>query len=159
MGGNETMADQASDCTDHSEDESDSSEQGGAKSPQEKSYPMPKNEKFRMALLDAHHILNTPSDAAFDRITEMAALDFETDIALVSLVADDHQWFKSHYGLGVTSTSRDVSFCTYLVANPEMGVLEVPDATKDSRFHNNGLVTGPPGIRYYAGAPIILDEA
>jgi GAF domain-containing protein len=155
------MADHACDCTDHSEDESDFSVDCGANSvgPNERSYPMPKDEEMRIALLDAHHILNTPPDPAFDRITEMAALDFETDISLVSLVADTHQWFKSDFGLGVASTSRDVSFCTYLVANPEMGVFEVLDATKDSRFRNNALVTGFPGIRYYAGAPIIMDEA
>lgn len=113
-------------------------------------------EAARLARLDDYAIMGTGRDDRFDRIAKLAARQLDTPIALVSFVGADTQWFKSAVGLAVDGTPRDVSFCTHVVANG--GVTVVPDATKDERFASNPLVTGPPGIRFYAGAPLTVES-
>jgi PAS domain S-box-containing protein len=93
-----------------------------------------------------------PPEAAFDRITQLASTIFKVPIVLISLVDRDRQWFKSCYGLDTRETDRSVSFCTHAIQADT--VMVVPDATQDPRFALNALVTGDPGIRFYAGAPL-----
>ncbi len=113
---------------------------------------IPANEALRLASLRDMAILDTEPEGEFDQITKLAAQMFEVPIALISLVDEDRQWFKSCIGLSANETGRDVSFCGHAinVATPTM----VPDATKDERFVDNPLVTGEPYIRSYAGVPI-----
>ncbi|MFN2489248.1 MAG: ATP-binding protein [Actinomycetota bacterium] len=96
--------------------------------------------------------MDTPVDPALERITRLAAAIFKVPIALVSLVDDDRQWFKSCVGVDDDQTSRNVSFCAHAILSDE--VMVVPDALADPRFADNPLVTGGPGIRFYAGAPL-----
>lgn len=110
-------------------------------------------ETERLAALHGLDVLDTPPEAMFDSMTRLAALTFQTPIALVSLVDTDRQWFKSCVGLDVRETSRDVAFCDHAIRQP--GVMVVLDATQDSRFAGNPLVTGELGIRFYAGAPLM----
>ncbi len=114
--------------------------------------PLPANEPARLAALRAFDILDTPRDEAFDRVTRMAAAMLQSPIALVSLVDEDRQWLKSTCGLEVSETPRSVAFCAHTILGQE--VLVVPDSTLDPRFDTNPLVTGAPGIRFYAGAPL-----
>jgi GAF domain-containing protein len=87
-------------------------------------------------------------------MTRVAATLCRVPIALVSLIDENRQWFKSQCGLpGVASTGRDVSFCAHAIL--QNGILEVPDAREDARFADNPLVTGEPHIRFYAGMPLI----
>jgi two-component system, sensor histidine kinase len=102
-------------------------------------------------------ILDTGDDDAFERITKMASKLFNVPICLVSLVDADRQYFKSKRGLVARETSRDMAFCAYAVLPDAPDVFVVPDATTDRRFMFNALVTGPPDLRFYAGAPLILD--
>ncbi|MEO1137466.1 MAG: GAF domain-containing protein, partial [Pseudomonadota bacterium] len=118
-------------------------------------YPFPFAEERRQRVLDETGILDTPKAPEFDRLTDHAADYFQTPIAIVSLVDRDRQWFKSCVGLDACETGRDVAFCAHTVTQED--VLLVLDATKDPRFKDNALVTGPPHIRFYAGAPIIVD--
>lgn len=118
--------------------------------------PDPPDERGRLAALRAYAILDTPSDAAFDELTELAATICGMPISLVTLVDEERQWFKSHHGLEVGETDRDSSFCAWAVANDEMFV--VPDALEDDRFRHNPLVQGDPNIRFYAGAPLRTPE-
>ena len=110
-------------------------------------------EAERLAALRGLDVLDTAPEAVFDSMTRLAALTFKTPIALVSLVDTDRQWFKSCVGLDVRETSRDVAFCDHAIRQP--GVMVVLDATQDSRFADNPLVTGDLGIRFYAGAPLV----
>jgi diguanylate cyclase (GGDEF)-like protein/PAS domain S-box-containing protein len=111
------------------------------------------SEAVRVDTLRRYDILHTPPEGFFDRIVTMAAAVFETPTALVTLVDEDMQWFKARVGLDVCETGRDVSFCDHAIRQGDVFV--VPDATLDERFQNNPLVTGPPFIRFYAGAPIV----
>ena len=113
---------------------------------------IPANEAERLAALRALQLLDTPAEERFDRITRIAQRLFNVPIALVSLVDGHRQWFKSRQGLDATETPRNISFCGHAILQD--GVFHVPNAAADSRFLDNPLVTGPPDIRFYAGAPL-----
>ncbi|RMH52106.1 MAG: PAS domain S-box protein [Bacteroidetes bacterium] len=120
------------------------------------SFPLPTDEAGRLAALERYDTLDTPPEESFDRIARLARRLFDVPIALVSFVHTDRQWFKACTGLDVHETPRHVSFCTYTILSPEVMVVE--DATADPRFAANPLVTGAPGIRFYAGAPLTTKE-
>ena len=113
---------------------------------------LPDNEQERLAELTRYEILDTPVEPAFDALTKLAAHMLQVPIALVSLVDADRQWFKSRYGIELTETHRDISFCGHVVSDDAPLVVE--DASKDERFADNPLVQGQPGIRFYAGFPL-----
>ena len=95
-------------------------------------------------------ILDTPAEERFDRITQFAMREFDVPMALVSLVDQDRQWFKSNFGIENRETPRSISFCGHAIF--ERNILLIPDALKDERFHDNPLVVNKPWIRFYAGA-------
>lgn len=117
------------------------------------SAPLPDNEAQRLAELRFLHILDTPFEERFDRITRTAAKLFQVPISLVSLLDDSRQWFKSCQGLDIRETSRKISFCSHAILADGPFVIE--DARKDSRFADNPLVTGKPHIVFYAGHPLV----
>jgi diguanylate cyclase (GGDEF)-like protein len=112
----------------------------------------PMDEVKRLEALRALNVLDTSPEERFDRVTRLARRLFNVPMALVSLVDEDRQWFKSCQGLDASETSRDVSFCGHAILGEE--VLVVPDAALDERFRDNPLVTGAPHIRFYAGCPL-----
>jgi len=114
----------------------------------------PNNEQDRLKALYSYNILNTSEEADFDNIVKLASQICNCPISLISLIDNNYQWFKAKVGLDVNETSRDESFCAHAILNPE-GVLLVPDAKRDVRFHDNPLVTGEPNIRFYAGVPLV----
>lgn len=111
-----------------------------------------KNEANRLAALDRYSIVDTPLEQCFDEITRVAAHIMGTPIALVSLVDEKRQWFKSRYGLDIPETPRAISFCGHVVADD--AAMTVSDARVDPRFEDNPLVCGPPNVVFYAGAPL-----
>lgn len=122
----------------------------------ESRFPIPENEKERVAFLHSIHLLDTPEDKAMDCITRSASALFGAPTALFSVLDSDRQWFKSKCGLEATQTSREVSFCTHAILQKR--VMVVPNALEDERFRQNPLVTGEPHIRFYAGAPVIVPD-
>ncbi|MET3722707.1 sensor histidine kinase [Sphingomonas trueperi] len=94
--------------------------------------------------------------AELTRITDFASALCSAPIALVSIVESERQWFPARTGLDVGETPRETSFCAHAMLGTE--IMVVPDATKDSRFVDNPLVTGDPHIRFYAGAPLVSDD-
>ncbi len=115
--------------------------------------PVLTQEAKRLEALRQYHILDTPAEQVYDDITALAAFICDVPIALISLVEENRQWFKSKVGLAVSETSRDVSFCAHAIAQPD--ILIIHDALADERFAQNPLVTCAPNIRFYAGAPLI----
>ncbi len=113
---------------------------------------VPPGEAARLTTLRDLNILDTPADENFDRLTRLARRLFDVPIALVSLVDESRQWFKSSDGLDALETPRDISFCGHAILGPNVFV--IPDATKDLRFAGNPLVLGEPKIRSYAGCPL-----
>ncbi|MFC6050936.1 GAF domain-containing protein, partial [Methylobacterium hispanicum] len=107
-------------------------------------------EAARLRALDGYRLLDTPRERDFDEIAEAAAELCETPIAVVNLVGDGRQFFKAEVGLGVRETPLDTSFCGHAILQEDF--LYIPDATRDPRFEGNPLVTGEPGLRFYAGA-------
>lgn len=115
----------------------------------------PDNEFERQAALDALDLVYSPPEERFERITRLTKRLFDVPIALISLVSNDVQWFKSRQGLTVPETSREISFCAHAILRHETFV--VPNAAKDPDFDDNPLVTGPPHIRFYAGQPVTVN--
>jgi GAF domain-containing protein len=114
------------------------------------------SEARRLKVLWQYDVLDTVPEEVFDDLTELAASICEAPIALISLVDEKRQWFKSTIGTTLKETSRDVSFCAHAIQ--QSGLFIVPDATKDARFANNPLVKSEPKIRFYAGAPLITPD-
>lgn len=113
---------------------------------------LPRNEAARLATLASLNILDTGPEERFDRYTRLAAKLFKVPIALVSMVDQERQWFKSSQGFDMSEMPRDISFCGHAILDDTP--LIINDAKTDSRFADNPLVTQSPNIRFYAGQAI-----
>lgn len=113
-------------------------------------------EARRLETLYRYGVLDTAPEESFDRITRLAKSVLQTDIAAVSLVDRDRQWFKSRQGTDLCQTSRDSSFCSHAIL--DAAPLIVPDTLQDARFAGNPLVTGAPWIRFYLGVPLRMPD-
>jgi diguanylate cyclase (GGDEF)-like protein len=117
----------------------------------------PYNEQSRLASLHALEVLDSAPEEQFNALVRAAAYVAGVPISLLSLVDTNRQWFKANIGLpGITETPRDAAFCAHAILQGD--VMEVEDALRDPRFFDNPLVVGGPQIRFYAGAPICLDD-
>ncbi len=114
--------------------------------------PLPSDEPERLRALRDAGVLDSPAEERFDRITRLARRVFDVPIALVSLVDAERQWFKSHQGLDVRETPREISFCAHAIHDDRVFI--VSDALTDPRFADNPAVTGEIRARFYAGRPI-----
>lgn len=121
-----------------------------------KTAPLPPNENERLRLLRHLEMMDTEPEQVFDAITRVVALICDAPIALVSLVDETRQWFKSKVELDASKTSREAAFCAHAILQDE--IMVVPDASRDERFSDNPLVCDAPKIRFYAGAPLRFSE-
>ena len=118
--------------------------------------PLPTNEAARIEALKEYHILDTGTEQSYDDITTLAAHVCQVPIAMISLVDEVRQWFKSRVGLDQQQTPREVAFCAHAIL--ENKILIVEDATKNRQFADSTLVTGEPHFRFYAGVPLMNPE-
>jgi GAF domain-containing protein len=118
--------------------------------------PLPTNEAERLAALQEYHVLDSETEQSYDDITALAAHICEAPIAMISLVDETRQWFKSRVGVEQQQTPREVAFCAHAILQSKPFI--VRDATKDRRFADSALVTGEPHIRFYAGIPLTNPE-
>ena len=113
-------------------------------------------ESERLETLRRYQILDTLPEPDFDDLVLLASALCAAPIAAITLIDEDRQWIKSAKGLIVRETPRDVAFCAHAIR--QKGLFVVTDARQDERFRANPFVTGDPGIRFYAGAPLVTSE-
>ncbi|MDX1976544.1 MAG: GAF domain-containing sensor histidine kinase [Pseudanabaenaceae cyanobacterium bins.68] len=115
--------------------------------------PLPENEEQRLQALVAYQILDTPLEADFDQLVQLAANICDAPIALISLIDRDRQWFKASCGLDLVEADRSTSMCGHAILQPEVFVIE--NCLEDLRFFDNPFVIGKDRVRFYAGAPLV----
>lgn len=118
--------------------------------------PVARSESMRVAALDRYAILDTEPEQSFDDLIILASHVCQTPMAMLSLVDDHRQWFKSSVGVQIRETRRDISICAHAIQQRELFI--VPDTLKDARFRNNPLVVDEPHVRFYAGTPLVNDD-
>ncbi len=116
----------------------------------------PENELERLDDLYSYSVLDSLSEEDYDNLTAIAAQICDTKVALITLIDDKRQWFKSHHGLNTTETPKQYSFCLHALNKPKE-MLVVKDTRSDERFHDNPFVTGEPHVIFYAGVPLISE--
>lgn len=115
--------------------------------------PLQQDEAGRLADLNSYAIMDSGAEQAFDDLIHLARAILDVPMAYIALIDSDRQWFKASHGLPIDETKREISFCHHTIKRDD--VMVINDAQRDALFANNPLVTGPPYIRFYAGAPII----
>lgn len=118
--------------------------------------PLVDQEQDRLAELQCFNVLDTPAEPGFDAITRLASQIYDVPVALVSLIDESRQWFKSRVGLDAPETPRNISFCAHAIQFKDPFI--VGNAAEHDLFRNNPLVTGEPFIRFYAGAPLMVSN-
>ncbi|MBD2108620.1 GAF domain-containing protein [Nodosilinea sp. FACHB-13] len=114
------------------------------------------HEAARLEALRRYNILDTPPEATFDRITNLAARLFGMPIALISLIDESRGWFKSAHGFDIQEVQRNDTICSLALLSNE--VLVIADTRQDERLACNPFVQSEPGLRFYAGAPLITED-
>jgi len=109
------------------------------------------SERVRLDALAAYDILDTAPEESFDRIARLMSACFDVPAATVAFVDAERTWGKAFTGFD-PSIEREHSFCLHVVTENQALVLE--DVRRDPKFNSNPLVTGAPGVRFYAGVPV-----
>lgn len=110
-------------------------------------------EADRLHMLRVYEILDTGPEASFDRLVSLAARIFTVPMAFVSLVDEQRQWYKSCFGMSIQESPH--SFCAHAIESDD--VLVIPDTTLDVRFAEDPSVVAAPRVRFYAGAPLVVE--
>ena len=118
---------------------------------------IPENEEDRLHALYSYDLLDRDLDDVFNTIIKIAADICDTEICVIALIDRDRQYFLARKGMKPRETPRAIAFCAHAILEPDK-IFEIPDATNDPRFHDNPLVTGEIGVRFYAALPLVTPE-
>jgi len=110
---------------------------------------IPADECSRLETLHSLNILDTPPEERFDRLTRLAKRVLGVPMAIVSLIDENRQWSKSFASTPPSEIPRPLSFYGHAILSKD--IMVVPNTVDDARFHDNPLVTGDAGIRFYPG--------
>jgi serine/threonine protein kinase len=124
--------------------------------PESLDVPLAGDELGRLAALERLEILDTEPEPEFDDLALLASQVCEAPFALISFVDRDREWFKAKVGLSESSFPRLVALCAPAIQGRDVFI--VPDAASDHRFSENPLVVNEPGLRFYAGAPLLTPD-
>jgi GAF domain-containing protein len=117
---------------------------------------IPNKEAARVAALNRYAILDSEPEQSFDDLVILASHICKTPMALLTLVDDHRQWFKSRVGVDVQETPLELSICAHAIQQNDLFI--VSDTLEDARFRDNPLVVGDPHIRFYAGSPLVNED-
>lgn len=120
-------------------------------------FPVPDNEKQRLAYVEDTQLLDSEPEAVFDELVQLAAKICDVPIAMVTLVEKSRAFIKSRYGVDMTEVDRAEAFCSVAILNANE-LMEIPDTLTNSQWHDIGLVIREPNIRFYAGFPLTTKE-
>lgn len=118
---------------------------------------LPANEAQRLQALFQLQILDSLHEPAFEALNRLACIICDTPSSALSLIDVDRQWFKSSINIAEPQTPRDEALCAYAILTPNQ-LTYIPDTLNDPRFANHPSVQKEHGIRFYAGAPLRLDN-
>ena len=110
----------------------------------------------RQRAVERQKLLDTPPEAALDRITSLVRRLVKVPMAAMTLIDNDRSWLKACDGIRGGDFPREHSFCNYVIRRPEP--LIVPDTHADPRFRDNPYVTGGPTVAAYAGFPVLTPD-
>uniref|UniRef100_A0A7S4AZ80 GAF domain-containing protein n=1 Tax=Chrysotila carterae TaxID=13221 RepID=A0A7S4AZ80_CHRCT len=110
----------------------------------------------RMKVVNSARLLEIPTGPEYNMIAHKAAAQHQVPVALVVLMDSHMALTKGVAGWPSKAGPRQLSFCAYTILPDSPDVLVVLDAQCDERFMTNPYVTGPPFLRFYAGAPVIV---
>jgi PAS domain S-box-containing protein len=113
-------------------------------------------EKERLEAVRNWGVLELETDETLDEIVKIAALSCSAPVAMIGFVDSDRQWFKARQGWAIESMPRSLSFCERAIQL--FSTVMIADTLRDPEYARHPLVTGPPNIRFYAGAPLITAE-
>ncbi|MDZ5603833.1 EAL domain-containing protein [Pseudomonas sp. RP23018S] len=119
--------------------------------------PIPLNESQRLSKLAGLCVAHDDARGELRPLVELASAYFKVPMCVVAIVSERQQWFMAKKGIAADGTSRDVSFCAHTISHARP--FEVTDASVDERFAHNPLVIGEPGIRYYCGVPLMVEDS
>jgi signal transduction histidine kinase len=117
-------------------------------------FPPDQNDEARLAALNSYNILDTGEEKDFDDLTDLASAICRTPIALISLIDDKRQWFKSHKGLTDKESLISIPIPALTVTSID-DIVIVEDLRKDERFAEAQLLQSEHKIAFYAGVPLI----
>ena len=101
-------------------------------------------------------LLDQPRATLHDEVAALARDLSGAAAGLVTLVDSERNWFAGIANFPDSDQCRWTSFCTHVVARPG-DMVWVADARLDFRFADNPYVVGEPHLRFYAGAPIVVN--
>ncbi len=119
-------------------------------------HTLPSDETARVGALCRYRILDSPPEADFDELVQLAASIFKAPMAAITFIDQDRQWVKAAYGLDISHSDRACGLCSFTIQGTEPVVIE--DASADARFSAHALVRASPQVRFYCGAPIVTHD-